>query len=173
MSLAEAVLAIADDLEIEAKNKEDWIDSTRLVFRSYVKQLRAAVKAAAGAQTEAPPPGSFLIGTDRTSAAGQHATMIEKARREMQQGRQRAGVEELLEPRMVMIVGGSSDGDHLMVPQDMPVGAKIEVPGGEVCVLGADGKLHYSEMDTREVKQIRLLSQQAAAQPDLKSKETV
>ena len=169
MSLAEAVLDVADEME-----KTEWdAHEVAPVVRGWAKQLRTAVKSAGGAQAEAPPPGSFLIGTDRTSAAAQHATMIERARQEARLSKQKGEVKELLEPRMVLIAGGSLDGDHLLVPQDMPVGAKTEVPGGEVCVLGADGCLHYSEMDTREVKQIRLLSQQAAAQPDLKSKETV
>lgn len=48
MSLEKAVLAIADDLDKEANNEDDWIKETRRVFASYAKQLRLAVKAAEG-----------------------------------------------------------------------------------------------------------------------------
>ena len=175
MSLAEAVLDMADEME-----KIDWdrhmscpTEGVTYVVNGWAKQLRTAVKAAGGVQAEAPPPGSFLIGTDRTSAAAQHATMIERARQEARLGRQKAGVEELLEPRMVVIVGGNSDGDCLLVPHDMPVGAKTQVPGGEICVLKANGQLHYSEEDTREMRQQAQVALPAAAQPNLKSKETV
>lgn len=111
MSLAEAVIEIAEEMEgsigdVQAKEIHSW-----------AKQLRRAVKAAENLIPQ---------GTNSMSAAMQHFTEIENAKKEFRDLKKKSVVEET-EGRMAMIVGGPSDGTYFPIVGDVPFGALVPI----------------------------------------------
>lgn len=144
MALHDVVLEIAEDME-----KVDWgrypgcpIPEVAYCVENWVKQLRRAVKAAEGQQPQVNPITSLVLSASPEAASLQNATMIEQARAEFRKGKQKGGVQEQLEPRMVMTVGGPEDGTTVPCDPAMPVGARCLLDG-ETYELMVDGKLHH------------------------------
>ena len=136
MSLNEAVLAIADDMDKDAQASVDGeLDgTTSSCLRSYAKQLRNVIRASDGVmkQLAVDPIIQHRQGIDAARAA------IRKER--AAQGSTKPNVEES-SPRMVALGDGV---DLIQVPGDMLVGDKTMIHGAEF-QLGADGWLHLVE----------------------------
>ena len=129
MSLSEAVLAIADEMEGEIENR---------LLLSYAKQLRIAVKASGG--------------SDRPAPAVEDPTIAWKAaaRREFAQ----KGESESRSVEVVGLPGSDDMPTYANIAGDMPFNAKTFVQGC-VCILAEDGRLHYSEAETAAIKHQR------------------
>src|SRR3984957_8599296 len=149
-NLQEAIESVA-----EAMIEESKLESiTATTLRSFARELRTAIKAS---------------GTDNGVAVSgiiapqfQHEQMIEKAREEFRgKNKDKLQAEEGLAERMVeMIVGPDAPATLVGIPGDMPVGAKTMI-GDRVFVLKEEmvgnqkaQRLHYSEVDTKQVKGI-------------------
>lgn len=151
MSLREAVSAIADAMEQEAiaysKSPDGGVP--HVVVRSYVGQLRIALKASEHESVANPPPALMaeLFGIDPKRQAGREAR--EQALRAKKEADLRedqyapfetAEIAEALDPGMI--------GDVIPVG-GVPVNAYVPV-GGSVYQLRRDGRLYYSEQKTKE-----------------------
>lgn len=159
MTLAEAVLELADEMEREAADLKDAEPTGYMVMtlKGYAKQLRIAAKVAT------PPPAPAIVPS--LSPAVQHAAAIEAARAEFK-GKvnqipngsldRAAALEEGFDGKLTELVGcpdDPNDGTPTMIqfPPDAPVGAKTALPSG-VYVLQEDRKLHFSAEETAKVK---------------------
>ncbi len=145
--LAEAVLEIADDMEKDADGMKEYVDNIDLI-RSYVKQLRRAVKAAEGTQQQQGSSLSNMMAqlADPTTNAGFNRNMVEAAKLKLRAEGYKGSSEmvEEMEPIQREVVGTERDGEPLCVPVDSraPLGARMMVPEVGQCELKADGKLH-------------------------------
>ena len=142
VSLAAAVLEIADEMEQEVASNGDSV-------RSWAKQLRRAVKAAEGAPdvvgraiASVMPPGARQ---DREMTL---AEIEAKHRRDAVEyirdlkAKQAAAQEEAVGAEQVVIVDGPLEGTTVPLRAGAPIGAKIGPLEGVVYVLGEDRKLH-------------------------------
>lgn len=141
MSLADAVLEIAQDMEDYPKilNGRDVAAlEIEMVVASWVKQLRRAVTAAEGSTPPVNPLARLL------TPEAQHMIEIEKAREEFRhKNARRAEAEENIDGTMRECVGGPAHGAFVPTPASMPCGAKTHVLEDQVYQLGEDGKLHH------------------------------
>lgn len=134
MSLKEAVLDVADQLEQEAVAVKNNVGvQAHKILARYANLLRLVVKASGEAgQVQAFNPAF-------SSPAAQHAKMIEEARAEFRRG-DRPPAEERA-TRAIEVVGVDPP-QMVPVAADMPSGAFTEVPGVGKCQLRSDGRLH-------------------------------
>lgn len=123
MSLREAVLDIAEMAEEEAKCRDG---DMRQILNMIGKMIRNAAKAAGDPPSIAVPPEV------------QHFQMMQKAREEFRKDKNK----EDDGTKMVLLVGGASDGDSFAILSNWPVGARTNI-SGEVYQLKEDGKLHF------------------------------
>ena len=151
MSLPEAVLMIADEMEKSCEAAEKDGDDYSDHLKVYATQLRVAVKAAGGTQ----PPQQLPFNPAYMSPMAQHALEIEKARAEFRDKKELK--EERFGERMVLAVGGDSDQDSVIIGHDMPVGAFKELDG-QVYVLSSEGNLVYSAGQTNKLKKSRQMA---------------
>jgi hypothetical protein len=177
MSLAEAVLEIADEMEKVADDETISRDSLQRELLSWIKQIRRLCKVSGGVSTPGPeiilgrvekvlggthlptPAGSVIshtMGNVVPARAFDPWPLAEKERleREARKVEQRALEEASVRLQreeagsdMAYLVGGLSEGDLLPIQPSMPVGGKTMV-AGQVYVLGKDKKLHFSQEDT-------------------------
>ncbi|MDE2095728.1 MAG: hypothetical protein KGL39_00595 [Patescibacteria group bacterium] len=149
MSLAGAINDIANgiDEDVQTLVQDDEVNLPVLVkqLRGYAKQLRFAVKASEGVS---PLP---LVSQPEVPAFINHRLQIEKAKEEFRkdpsQIKRITDLEESIEPRLLELVGGASNGDHATVPGNMPIGARTQV-NGQVYKLHKDGKGYFDEKET-------------------------
>ena len=146
MSLADAVLAIADDMVEQAGKEGDDVDLASVCLRMYARQLRIAVKASAGQPQQAMTVPNFY--GPQTSENNPH---IAAARAEFRKQKEEARVREA--GGLVRLVGapGTDDKVETMIPVDEPlkVGA-MPVIDGKVWLYQHDGKLHYQAEETEK-----------------------
>lgn len=137
MSLSEAVLSVADEMEKLANDRSEVMSETilRSFMRSFAREIRTAVKASGNDNQKGQ---QNLI-----SPQLQHVKMIEEARKEFRKdgAKRLTDFEERTDPKFVQVVGGSSDGVLVPVDPTMPINARTCV-GGEVYELRDDGMLH-------------------------------
>jgi len=147
-NLKEAVLAIADEMEVEIKGWADHL--TMAEVKSWAKMLRIACKAA-GDGNHAPALNPALMGA--MTAEAQNRNQIELAKKEFKgkvksilPSGQEVSIEEDHGGRMAEIADGPAymEGETTMHPVDsgMPAGSKMLV-GTSVYQLRRDGKLWF------------------------------
>lgn len=137
MSLSDAVLAIADAMEEEAKDGECHI-SPRTI-RSFARELRTAVKASAGSQL-------VNLALADSAGIGSHQAFIDAERAKIRDAKAKAGAEERNAEQMVECRGGGADGTLAEIASEMPVGAKCLVAGQVYKLCNDDGL--YLEAET-------------------------
>ena len=135
MSLSEAVLSIADDMEKDSGGEVDpacW----KWLVQGYIRQLRSAVKAVENTARQ--------YGVDPLV---QHRQAIDAARAQIRAERvaNEASGESLLKEeeqggRSAVLMNGPLAGTSVQIPITMPAEAKIGV-AGKVYQMGKDGKL--------------------------------
>lgn len=157
MSLSKSITEIADDMQLASEAIPDV--SYQLLFVSYVKQLRKAIK-------------EDLDNTKaRNAVFPDHRTMIEKAKQDLRKERIKSMQGELHQPNdtssiallqedkadgiATFLVGGTEDGDMLIRNPEMPMNAHIEHLGN-VYTLAEDGRLHFNEDQTRRLQSTRV-----------------
>ncbi len=174
MSLAEAVLDIVEEMEMTIETNTS-ADLCRDVL-SWAKQIRRAVKASGGIPVETPMAKTekILTATHLPTPAGTPITfalnqsplaardpwpLAEKERLEKERNSQKshqdrirqdqaeAAAREESGTKLTYLVGGDLDGDMMPLNPSMPVGAKTLL-SGQVYVLEADRKLHFSQEET-------------------------
>src|SRR3990167_9599215 len=132
MSLKEAVLEIADQMEADLEGAEG-LEDTLLYFtirdvKSCVRQLRSACKAAGNDAVAFAP--SLLLGTPGEGAEIQNRSMIEAAKAEFRKNPQQMEMvdEALGGARMVPLLnvpGHEGEPDVFELSSEVPVGAKV------------------------------------------------
>jgi hypothetical protein len=115
MSLAEAVLEIAEELEKESLVHEGEEQAIADVMRKIAKDLRRCVKAAGG--TRAPNP-------NQTAVELSIKEQIEQARLAA-----KALAQDSRGEKIVVLEGGPLDGDNLIIDSGMPIGAFTSISG--------------------------------------------
>ncbi len=137
MSLSEAILEIVEDIEAEA-NVTNYPHEVRQQFISFARQLRRAVKAA-----ESPPPSNGFNPplSHLLSPEMQHFKYTEEARLKLREERQKANAQESASDTMRTIADGPEEGIAIMMPSEMPIGAKTLI-NNQVHILKEDGKLY-------------------------------
>ncbi len=159
MSLPEAMLSLADDLEevlsgladTYSKLDGDEYNQRIGVVKSFVKQIRRAVKAAEGSQQTMV---SHAVQTPYMDATTQNRIMIDQAREEFRNAKRMSNIEEELGTKTVELVGAQWTGEiptHIEAPNNIKVGDKTVVDG-VVFVYKADGKAHASVIETEKAK---------------------
>lgn len=145
MSLKEAVLEIATEMENEAKALEGTAGAeyARMTLRGFAKQLRVACKAAPdqGPAPSVPAAPALGLGAGLVPEELQHFLGVQKAREDLRRAKNATDAQEIVEQRSVWIVGGPHDGACTQIPPQMPVGYRIE-RFGLVYELRQDGNLH-------------------------------
>jgi hypothetical protein len=143
VSLSEAILEIADDMDGDASNTASDLVVLRNHMHSYARQLRRAVKAAEGS---APPPAARPEPVYPPEV--QTAIEVAKARKEFQKvGRPSVSGEEIAAGKLTEMIGGVNDKTFVEIDPAMQTG-QGRIIGGQVYELRADGKLHYHEQET-------------------------
>jgi hypothetical protein len=138
MSLAEAVLEIAKDIEEES---DRYDGSYRRALEQYAKQLRCVVKASADSKPNQVADGGFTI-----PYSMKEALKLEEVQRK--QLMRRGEAEEAISGGMVLCEGGSEDGTSVPVPDSIPNEAKILL-GREVYIFySKDRVFRYSKEET-------------------------
>ena len=131
MALADAVLVVADAMDLSAASCEKVYG---LLLKSYADQLRVALKASEGQSTSSPMTG-LLLGD---SGEAFNRQRIEEARQQVRRERDTADESE----RMLEVRGGPADESVFAAPASMPVGAYTMIAG--VRYQLKDGVLQYS-----------------------------
>lgn len=152
MSLREAVLEIAGELEQRARSADEGRDITDgAEWRMFANQLRLAVKASQPVPEPKPSefikphkPGIFLHGLD--------PELVQEAQAESERMRRQADHLERQAPEMVELIDvDSACVEYHPLPPGMPVGAKLPI-GRKVFVLAqldnGTRQLHYSAEET-------------------------
>lgn len=134
MSLADAVLDIAQEMEKAADEGEQMLD-LHAALCTYASQLRLVVKAAGGPPTLTVPPG-FTMGADGK---------VHLANRDLRKPEPKDDSKGIGKGMVEIADGPMSDDVSTLMEIDpsMPVGAKMFI-GSYVYQLGGDGKLHYA-----------------------------
>ena len=134
MSLAEAVLTIAEEMDKESRLVRE-VDIYRqlldISLKSFAQQLRIAVRAS----------GSDARIIPELLPETQHALMIGEAREEFRKAKDSVAGEETSATMMVEMEGGLGHDSLVAIDASMPVGAKTLI-ANQVYVLQADHKLH-------------------------------
>ena len=140
MSLKDAVLDIAEQMEDDTKHDE--CDREHLIFalKMHSRMLRMAVKAAGNPPVPQPMGFSGIMHNDALSPLAQHAAMVDKAREEFRAAKKQGDMQESLEPIMREIADGPEKGDMVACDAIMPPLAKM-ILSGRVYQLRDDGKL--------------------------------
>jgi hypothetical protein len=146
MSLAQVVLEIAEELELECKTCET--NEAISLLTMYAKQLRRAVKASEGAEqikatSQIEAMAASIIPTPRQVLAS-------TARADRDVAQKRAVAEEGMGVRMCVCVGGASEGDMVPFDPNAPIGVR-SVIGRQVYQLKEDGKMHFDESATSKM----------------------
>lgn len=140
MSLSDAVLEVAKGMETESEGSDP---STSRMIRSFVRELRTAVKAAEGVQE-----ASKIIIPSQPDLLT--LAKLEEEKRDM---RARTRIQENHGGCMIQLVGGGSDGTMADGPiPGSPIDQTRMRVGGEIYVLRKDGCMHYSEEDTAKFR---------------------
>lgn len=137
MSLAEAVLSVAEEMEKEAKHFEGDTSvslTARIAIEAYAKQLRIAVKASQG---NFPPQTTVLP----------EQVMEDRAKQIRLRDQQVEAYQEENSRQLTLLQGGDSDGVAISAPPNLPVGAKT-LQAGQVYVKGEDQLFHFSPEET-------------------------
>ncbi len=143
MSLKDAVLGIAEEMDDHAAADTNPIGERHLA-RMWARQLRTACKAAG----DTPSPGVVGLAAPLMPAAIQHQVMIEKAREEFRQQKERAGLADGITraqtggERLVECLEGPFDGTMNPAPEVLEEGAHTLVGG--VRYTFREGKLHHN-----------------------------
>ena len=153
MSLAEAVLEIAQEMTEEADSREPSGGKVDVrILRCYARELRRLLLVN--------KPVSPLYGEDAAEAApdpilaqcppGIQAAVLSQREKARQRLAREQGREDTDGDDMRVLVGGPHDGDLIRVGC-IPVGAYTPV-AAEVYQLREDGKLHHSPEQTERLK---------------------
>lgn len=164
--LGEAVLAVADGLDELVKEMKEEAKSTgsggavslavaAAKAAGFARELRTAVKASGG-DRPAPrqTPGGLLI-PGAVREENLDPAVKEALERDREARQRRSALEERSTERQVELVGGpAAEGGMTMAPinPEMPVGGFSRV-GDAVYQLRKDGKLHYSNEETLQLKE--------------------
>lgn len=159
MSLAEAVLEVAEQMETTDVKDE----AARVYFSVFAKMLRTAVKAVEGQQVFQGNLGPFG-GTDlfmSPEAQREHFVAIE--REKIRKAKQASDAEEgpLLGEAMREVVNGPAKNGDEPTFVSTPPGGRVgdrTILADSVYFLASDGKLHYHEESTKELKTLRMAS---------------
>ncbi len=144
MSLREAVLAIADEMEECSKSPEpDVTGAWRDRMMSYVKQLRLSLKASEGEHRLT----TILSSHDPVLEAVANREKERKLKQEMEY----ANRADASGPKMIEIVEEGTDTTLVDMPGDMPIGARTLI-AGKVYQLKDDNKLHYDSEQTEKLR---------------------
>lgn len=153
MSLRDAIAEIADDIEHELKACEaSGSFVTHKEVRSWVKQLRRALKASEGEKQTVTPqqvgPLNPLLYSP-SMAQGQHLLGVEAAKLEFRnkkqaedQAPQKATVEEKYDGVNVELVGGEMDGTFTPIPPDTRLGSHTTIFGEVYTLTRGDDGVH-------------------------------
>ncbi len=141
MSLAEAVLAVADEMEKDLKLGTVHPDSMLAIqFAGYVKQLRLVVKASQGNFS----PQSTVLPSQ---------VMDDRAKQIRLRDQRIQAEQEEASREMIMLHGGKSDGDMISVSQSFPVGTRM-ASGGQVYQKREGGEFHFSQEETNKLEKL-------------------
>lgn len=156
MSLSEAVLVIADEMEKDADSCES-AKSLYSAMKEFAKQLRLVVKASANVQPvhKVGVDERVFLGGSTGYKEGSVLAMTPEQRHEEFKRKEMArhvNAEEDITGSMVEFVGGAANGDMAPLDSKCPVGAKTKI-GNEVYVLSSERKFVYSEEETRKYNQ--------------------
>lgn len=145
MSLKEAVLEIASDLEEMAKNYLDGdVDDPELdvALRLLAAQLRGACRVSPG---ESARPDPIKI-------AQYNEELKKQAERKRQQDHEHAQMMEKTGTSMLWCEGGPAHGTLLPAPSAIPIGATPIIMGAVYVMMG-DGKLWFNEEETKKMRE--------------------
>ena len=126
MSLSEAMLDIAEDVESFVKTNEEPLKKTtelRPYLLGLARQIRMAVKACEGLEK----PKANIMAMDLQSQVFDHRAGIEAAKAEF---RSKKVQQEESEPVFCVCVGGKSDGVSVPVDPNAPFGQAKMMIGG-------------------------------------------
>lgn len=154
MSLSEAVLEVAKDMDESADGEEPKI--ARLL-RGYAKTLKTLVKACEGSsppQPARPSPTFQLQGgmplLDPLAAQAHHYRMIEQARQELRaKGQVIAKIEEDMGSDFAEALDGPIAGDLIPIGSGDKPGCRAPLGGG-IYILGEDRKFHWAGVEGKE-----------------------
>lgn len=158
MSLPDAILAIVEGMEEEAKEFAEDKDTKYIAttLRGYAKQLKVAVKASEGAPAlvNHPQQPDLSLINDPIYAMGQQRKIIEDMRAQIRLERNKTTAEEGTGEENRYLVGGAGDGDAVRINSSMPANGTAHMPyGGEVYTRQADGNLHFNPEVTEKWRQ--------------------
>lgn len=158
MSLREAVLEIADQIDADVKESvevEGELTTGAALLKSVSRQIRSAVKASGGdTQSAVGTPGGIAWIPGESSTLKRQ--LAQQAERDREEAAHRTRVEEGVASNMALCHNGPMDLVYVPLPSDMPKGAKTQIEGA-VYVLTEDG-LMFSEEET-----VKLAAQRKAA----------
>lgn len=154
MSLAQAVLEIAHEMEVS-----DWGETPvppaeiEADYRSIAKQLRIAVKASEGSPQVQALPDLGIPPLISTVIGGANKRILEKSQENLQECMSTIKKVEKASSGMVELVGNP----HSDIPEFMPIDEQIPVGAtpivnGAVYRMEADGRLHFQEEPTRQLR---------------------
>ncbi len=139
MSLKEAVLEIADQMEADAA-EFDGRNVMQVVIKGFIRQLRSVAKVA---------PDDNQTGMQWIPAQSKYMVqqMEKQAKDDLESATSRLRAEDKVGTGGVIIgtlTGGPFDGDTVPINPEMPLGAKTAV-GPAVYKLVEDNRLEYDE----------------------------
>lgn len=145
MSLRAAVEEIVKDMEEDDSMTEDVAVPSRQ-FRSYVKQLKLALKASEGEQApQSQPQPSLMQQLVLSDPSIQHAVEIEKARASIRKTKD----PEKGEAEMLLCKGGLAEGNYFAVDAGMPDNAFVQI-GGQVYQRKGNELHHQDDLKVNE-----------------------
>ncbi len=145
MSLAEAVAEIADQLEKDAAEIKSEMPTIAVALRAYAQQLRIAIKASQG-ETQR---------VTRRDVGELPPEILLPLQQQAARGKREADMLTNVQSRMVMCVGGCSDGIVAPISSEAPIGCFAEV-GGEAYQLVQENnslRLRFSAKETQKMRE--------------------
>lgn len=127
MSLSEAVISVADEMEKTASDPTCPEVVLRAFLRSFARELRTAVKASGGSSPFPSPVD--------------HQRAIDQCRAEFRGKKEKQ--EEASDGRMVEVVGGPYNLTYVNIDSSMPLDAKTKLDEVSIYALREDNKLHF------------------------------
>lgn len=155
MSWQAAITNIAEQMDAEAKDLEGSgpeILFHRHSLKGFARQLRSVVTASG----DTPDPAQQVPVQNQASMMAalvpqfQHFNEIEKAREQIRKERKKTEAEEGLSQVMILCVDGPAEDTYAQVPNDMPLGAKIDIASTVYVMSEENGHrvMKFSKEDT-------------------------
>ena len=148
MSLSEAMLEIAADMEEEATtawgHSDVVADLVRADYQKFAKMIRRAVKAAGDSPAKASPQQSFS-----SWEAQQMAAARAEFRGKNKELADKGALLERFDGAVAEAIGGPLDATMVPFPTGKAAGELFYFEGVYAYRVGDDGKLHYDEDKTQ------------------------